>query len=237
MVTAALYDIGRMIAGFDFYPWLVMQVQEGATEIVFNKQSPKMDKYPMDQVLRRFESIIRPGPALAGLPYSFGTVGAQLAPFHQKDLVARCYAGIPVPRLKSVLPSGKERYTVTLRNIKRNPTRNSIEADWREFAAEIGARVIPDYEDEPIHLHERMALYAGAEMNLFVSNGPVMLCFLSDCPAMGFDLNQSNLGKLGVRDGQYPWLLPDRHRQIHETATLDVIRKHFYRWRDHHEWI
>jgi hypothetical protein len=137
--------------------------------------------------------------------------------------------GLQIPRLKSVLPPGKERYTVTLRNFDRFPTRNSREADWRTFAAEIGALVIPDYEVEPIGLHERMALYAGAEMNFFVTNGPVMLCFLSEYPAMGFDV-QNSPPKGVEKFGQYPFLLP-QHRQIWEPDTIENIRKHFEAWR------
>lgn len=226
----ALYSLRKKIAGFDFFPWLVMQAQAGATEIVFDTLSPNANKWPLDTVMRRFRSILWPGPALLGLPCSIGTEGAQLAPYHQADLVRLSYAGVKFPRLKSVLPPGKERYTVTLRRTQRSDGRNSREADWMVFAREIGARVIPDYDDVPIGLHERMALYAGAEMNFFVTNGPVMLCFLSEYPAMGFDVQQSPMTGFGVPFGDpYPFLLP-QHRQIYEPDELPVLRKHFELW-------
>lgn len=227
----ALYALSRHIAGFDFYPWLVMQAGHGARNIVFDIRNPKTNRWSADAVMRRFESILRPGPALLGLSCSIGTEGTQLSGYTQGELVRLCRRGFKVPRLKSVLPPGKERYTVTLREEGRIPERNSNLEAWRTFAAEIGARVIEDYEVEPIHLHERMALYAGAEMNFFVTNGPVMLCFLSEYPAMGFDVNISPMTKSGVPFGDgYPWLLPDRHRQIYETADLPTIRKHFQAW-------
>lgn len=226
----ALYPLRRFIAGFDFFPWLVMQQAHGASEIVFDTRGPKTDKWSLDVVMRRFESILKPGPALIGLPSSMGTQGTQLAPYHQADLVRLTRAGMDFRRLRSVLPPGTERYTVTLRRTQRAAGRNSREEDWRTFAAEIGARVIPDYDDEPIGLHERMALYAGAEMNFFVTNGPVMLAFLSEYPAMGFDVQNSPMMKFGVPFGQpYPFLLP-QHRQIYEPDTLPVIRKHFDDW-------
>jgi hypothetical protein len=226
----ALYELRNKIAGFDFFPWLVMQAQAGATEIVFNTRKPNCGKWPLETVMRRFESILRPGPALLGLPCSIGMMGVQLAPYHQADLVRLSYAGVEFPRLRTVLPAGKERYTVTLRRTQRAEGRNSREADWMAFAREIGARVIPDYDDEPIHLHDRMALYAGAEMNFFVTNGPVMLCFLSEYPAMGFDVQSSPMVKFGVPFGQpYPFLLP-QHRQIYEPDELPVIRRHFEQW-------
>jgi len=225
----ALYRLSEKIAGYDFFPWLVMQAQAGATEIVFDTRNPTTSKWPAAAVMRRFETLLWEGPPLLGLKRSIGTEGRQLAPYHQKDLIRLARAGVEFPRIKSVLPAGTERYTVTLRNTQRAPTRNSNEDAWRTFAAEIGARVIPDYEDEPLGPHEMVALYAGAEMNFFVTNGPGLLCMLSPYPVMQFDLNVSPIG-LGVPYGEgYPWLLPNQF-QIHESGDLPTIRKHFYSW-------
>lgn len=228
----ALYSLRTKIAGFDFFPWLVMQKNAGATEIVFDVSNPSCGKWPRETVMRRFESILLPGPALLGLPCSIGTDGdAKLAPYYQGDLVKLSYEGVKFPRLKSVRPPADVEYTVTLRKTQRSEGRNSNESAWRIFADEIGARVIPDYDDEPIHLHERMALYAGARMNFFVTNGPVMLCFLSEYPAMGFCVNDSPMDRFGVPYGEpYPFLLP-QHRQVYESDSLEVIRKHFNIWR------
>ena len=209
-----------------------MQAQAGATEIVFDKSNPNCGKWPKDTVLRRFESILWPGPALLGLKRSIGTVGAQLAPYHQSDLVRLARSGVQFPRLKSVLPPGKARYTVTLRKTQRIASRNSNEDDWRIFAEEIGALVIPDYDDEPIHLHERMALYAGAEMNFFVTNGPALLCELSDYPSMAFDNQKSTLAHIGVPFGEkYPFMRENQFL-IYEPDDLPVIRRHFKAWRE-----
>ena len=226
----ALYQLSNKIACFDFYAWLVMQAQAGATEIVFDKSNPKTDKWPRETVLRRFESILWPGPLLLGLKCSIGTVGAQLAPYHQRDLIRLARAGVKFPRLKSVLPPGKERYTVTLRKTGRSPDRNSNEPEWRRFAAEIGARVIPDYDDYPIALYERMALYAGAEMNFFCANGPSILCFLSEYPAMLFDAQNSTLTSSGLPLGEkYPFCLP-QHFMVYEPPTMEAVHRHFEAW-------
>lgn len=226
----ALYSLSTKIACFDFYAWLVMQAAYGATEIVFDKANPKTAKWPRDVVLRRFESILWPGPLLLGLKCSIGTVGVQLAPYHQRDLIRLSRAGVQFPRLKSVLPPGKERYTVTLRNTGRSPDRNSNEAEWRKFAAEIGAHVIPDYDDYPIPLYERMALYAGAEMNFFCANGPSILCFLSEYPAMLFDAQNSTLTSSGLPLGEkYPFCLP-QHFMVYEPPTMEAVHRHFEAW-------
>jgi hypothetical protein len=222
--------LSRQIAGFDFFPWLVLQAAAGAEAVAFDIREPRSGKFTLDEVARRYQSILKPGPALAGMASLESHDGIYYAPGGQQELVDFAKAGKKFPRLKSVLPPGKEKYTVTLRRTRRWPNRNSREDGWRTFAVEIGAKVIEDYDVQPIHLHERMALYAGAEMNFFVTNGPVMLCFLSEYPCMGFDVQNSPMIPLGIPMGEpYPYLL-DQHRQIYEPDTLENIRKHFDAW-------
>ena len=225
----ALYPLSRHIASFDFYSWLVLAKAAGATEILFDTSRPKTTKWAADVVRRRYESIIAPGPALAGLPSSTGTQGRLVGDPHMRFLVEHCRAGRPIERLRSVLSPGKERYTVTLRNDRRIPARNSNDAAWRAFAAEIGARVIEDYDDSPIGLHQRVALYAGAEMNFGVTNGPIHLCTLTPYPAMMFACDQNAGGFLnaGVRFGEpCPWGGP-KQRWIWEPDELPVLRRYF----------
>lgn len=224
------YDLSRRVAGFDFFLWLVLQKAFGATRISVDRSNPKTDKWPLHIVQRRIDSIIMPGPALVGLPCGDGKWGNELSRGDQHDVVQQCLAGVKLPPLKSVLPAGKARYTVTLRTTQRSPGRNSDDLVWRDFAAEIGACVIPDYDDEPIGLHERMALYAGAEQNFFVTNGPSILCLLSEYPAMCFDCQHGSLAHLGLEYGApYPFMRP-QHQQIYETPTPEAIRRHFEAW-------
>lgn len=230
MKEPALYELSKRIAGFDFFIWGVQQKAAGAERIAFDTRNPSRKRWAPDVVMRRYESILKPGAALLGMEGFEGTEGRQYGGYTQPELIAACKAGLKVPRLKSVLPPGKERYTVTLRKDARLPHRDSDEAAWCTFAAEIGALVIRDYDVTPIDLHERMALYAGSEMNFFVTNGPVMLCFLSEYPAMGFDVQNSP--PQGIEPGgQYPWLIPGLHRQIWEDDDLPVIRREFDNWR------
>jgi hypothetical protein len=226
----AIYRLRQSIAGFDFFHWLVYAKAKKATEIVFDIREPKTNKFDLATVMRRFESILLPGPALAGMEASIGTeFDIDLGVCDQRKLNHHVSNGGKFEPLRSVLPPGPFTYTITMRKFDRWPNRNSNESAWLRFGDEIGAKIIPDYEEVPIHLHERMALYAGAEMNFFVTNGPVSLCFLSDYPAAGFDVQKSK--PTGIPDGgQYPFLGKDQF-QIWQPDEYSNIRSWFDAWR------
>ena len=227
-----LYDMARHIASFNVFEWLLLAHVKGARHVVVNRQRVKAAKWPEEIVQRRIDSIVLPAPALLGMTCEIGSTGVDIGS-PSGALAVQAWNSGRMPRLKTVRPAGKERYTVTLRKTHRANGRDSDEEAWRTFAGEIGARVIPDYDVEPIHLHDRMALYAGAEMNFFVSNGPGVMCSFSEYPCMIFDthlaagsLKSDGVGGWGA---QYPWMLKNQYA-IWEAATLPNIRKHFYTW-------
>lgn len=228
----ARYDLSDDIASFDYYSWQALAVAKGCTEIVFCIDRVKETKWPADVVLRRFESIIKPGPALLGIPWRMGSDGERVHHPSMISLVEWVRAGNDFPRLKSVLPPGKECFTITMRRDARLPHFNSNEAAWRTFAQEIGARVIEDYDDQPLSLHERFALYAGAEMNFGVVTGPMHLIVCSDHPMMMFNCSAlaEPYRKCGMEFGeQYPWARPNQ-MAIWEPDSLDVLRRCFDAW-------
>lgn len=236
----ALYDLRRWLTSFNFFEWLLQAEANGASVVVFDIRGIRSDKWPAPLALQRFWSICEPGPALIGLPREvFGpgrserTDARDVAEPGGKPLVDFWKAGRRFKRLCSVREPGKARYTVTLRKTQRSPLRDSDTAVWLPFAQEIGAVVIRDYDEQPIHLHERMALYAGAEMNFFVSNGPGVLCSFTEYPCMLFNTVHARGSLLGdgIADGaQYPWML-ENQRAIWEEATTESLRRHFYHWR------
>ncbi len=228
----ARYDLALNTASFDFFTWLVLAAAKGYKEIVFGTEKVKKGRWPEDVIRKRFHSIMEPGPALLGLPHRFGDDGVIPHGPNLSYLVEHYRSGQPFPRLRSVLPSGNAKYTVTLRNNPHIPQRNSNEAAWREFASEIGGVVIPDYDDKPMHLHERMALYAGAKMNFGMVNGPMHLIVLSDYPMMMFGCHEAQhaFEICGIeRGGNYPWSLPHQST-VWEPDNLSVIRRHFAAW-------
>jgi hypothetical protein len=233
----ACYDLAVELLSFDFYGWLVARKAEGATEIVFDTSKFGPSIWPTEELYRRFDSIIAPGPALLGLPSREGkdgyrgTVGAS----RLNHLVAAARSST-LPRLRSVLAPRSARYTVTLRQqTRKSPYRNSNEMAWRQFAGEIGALVIEDYDVKPISLHERVALYAGAEMNFGVASGPMFLCTLTPYPCMSFawgrGIQEVVLTKYGMPRGtNMPWCGSDQFTFWH-SDELEIIRRCFAEWK------
>jgi hypothetical protein len=230
----ALYSLSRSIASFDFYSWLVMAKARGATEIVIDTANPRTSKWDLETVLRRISSIILPGPAFAGLRCSIGNEGGYFGEPNMSHLVQFCRDGHQFERLQAPQKRrGGPRYTVTLRRTARRPERNSNETAWRAFADEIGALIFEDFDVAPVPLKERMALYAGAEMNFGVTNGPMHLCSLTPYPMMMFacDKAAGAFANCGIGFGeQYPWASPDQ-RLVWEGDELSIMRRIFEEWR------
>lgn len=224
-VVLARYAAAEQIASFDFYPWLVLMKAKGATKIVIDRSQPKINKFPVPEVALRFESIIEPGPALAGLPMRFGDSRPHVAG-SAFELFPWVGAGKPIERLHSIKEPVDVKYTVTLRHSHRVPGRNSDDVAWRSFAEEIGATVIDDYYVRPIHLHDRVALYAGAKMNFVINSGISLLLSLTRYPVTSFVTSASHRGlaKLGILPGmKFPWML-ETQQMIWEDDTLDNLR-------------
>lgn len=226
-MVEACYDLSRYPANFNFIEFLVAARTMGATRISFDTSSvrPKFTPY---ETQKRIASILIPACELAGCDYTFDKGSKYIDPgYHMDVLIKTFHAYGKLEKLKSVLPPGNERYTVTLRNSSRYPQRNSGD-DWRRFAKEIGAFVIEDYGDEPIDLRKRMALYAGAEMNYFVANGPMMLCVCSDYPFTAFmkNVDEKYHAEHGFPVGsQLPWLT-DKQRFVWLPDTYENLRAH-----------
>lgn len=237
----ALYDTARYLTSFNFFEWLLLANAAGATKIVFDIRGIRGDKWLTPIARQRFWSICAPGPALIGLPFEVfdartmaTTAARDIAKPGGRALVNFWNAGNRFKRLSTVFAPKSECYTVTLRKTQRSPLRDSDEAVWRAFAKEIGAFVIEDYDTKPIHLHERMSLYAGAEMNFFVSNGPGILCSFTEYPCMLFNTVHAagSLAEDGIPYGApYPWMLGNQ-KTIWEIATPESLRRHFYHWKE-----
>lgn len=245
----AQYDLSQDIASTDFYSWMCLAAAEGATEIVFRiDRGFKTTKWPAERVRRRLDTLLMPGPAFLGLPCRIGSDGVRtkyLPSAH--SLQHFVLGGRNFPRLKTVLPPGKARFTVTMRRDYRIKEKNSNEPAWRQFAAEIDAVVIEDYDVGQMHPHDIMALYAGAQMNFGVNSGQFWLCALSDYPYMVFDVCDTGKATDPAHRGSIKFYFPtyglpigkkwawfnDNQHVIWEPDRIDVLRKYFDAWRKH----
>ena len=231
------YDLSRELLSFDFFGWLVQAKAAGASEITFDLSNFERDA----KRDRRITSILAPGPALADLSWRLGGDGDRMALGSSRmgALVRFAQDNPSFERLRSYLPPNRRfAYTVTLRRQANESYRNSNNEAWLAFASEIGALVIADYDDDPLDLHTRMALYAGARLNLGVACGPLMLCSLTDYPvlmlAWGKGSQHLVLQKYGIpRGGRAPWCR-DYQWALWDDDDLESIRRAFNSWERAH---
>jgi len=200
MKRVALYDLAEMPTTFDFATWCVIAKTLGANHVRFIYEGNIATwKYPEHTAWRRFANILIPLCRLAGMTYSMGAkVEGRTCPYMTGDTIKLFNSKGHIEKLKSVIQPPKGQYTtITLRDSFRNRYRNSNVEAWGKFKVyleSIGKRVIviPECEDDPVDIVERMALYAGAEMNLGANCGPMQLCLLSDAPYIVLNICPKN---------------------------------------------
>lgn len=202
----ACYDLSRYPANFNFVEFLVAAATLGATHVAIDRSKGIKGKYPKDETARRLTSIVEPACALAGCTFDYGSVGIDTG-YHISSVLSVWSEVGEIKKLQTVKPAVQCDYTVTIRKSTRYPERNSGRG-WKRFADEIGAVVIDEYDESPMHLHDRMALYAGAKMNYLVANGPAALLMFSDYPYTAFMKNVDRVyhARHGFPVGsQLPW--------------------------------
>ncbi len=227
----ARYDLAFRVASFDFFIWATHARLLGATSIVFGIDKVRSRKWSPEEIMRRYYSIVRPGAELMGLPWREGDGGVTIGTHKLQGLLE--LKRWDFPRIVTKVPPGKAKYTITLRRTDHKKFRNSIERVWREFAKEIGAHIIEDWYVDPITLEERLALYAGAEMNFGVVNGPMGLLYCSPYPMMMFDCKSCAFAwkQHGISEGQQlPFALPDQ-RLIWSKQEPKTLRQEFDKWK------
>jgi len=130
---------------------------------------------------------------MAGFTWTLGTIEKPGITFpHHYGHVQKVFKKLgSIKKLKPTYEwADKDYITVTLRKSIRNQWRDSNVKAWERFADKVGKKVVmvPDAETSPfqVDLEYRMALYANADMNLGVNNGPMALCHFSDAPYITF---------------------------------------------------
>ncbi len=230
-MTEAVYDLSEAPASFNFIEFLVAAKTQGATGILFDGTKGIKLKYSPDQTIERIESILIPSCQFAGLEGRFGPAsGDELDCGYHVSAPIICFRGFGyIEKLKTVrFPRKPFSYTVTLRNYDRQPYRNSDIDAWLRFAGDIGAVVIEDYGDKKIDILDRMALYAGADMNFGPGGGPMALCWYSDFPYLTFSKNANPLyhtKHLWPVGTQLPWKNRNQKNIWGQDSYEDIVRE------------
>lgn len=231
-----LYDLSNRPATFDIAQFCAVAGAYGVDHIRFVLGGWKKKNYTIEQAEQRYRSIVEPMPALFGMTYSVGPrEGKEFN--HMINAVMAVYAAEgKIGRIK--YPCVDKGYvTVTLRN-SRTPERNTQDAEWDKFAESCDREVIfvPDYDDEPISLQDRMELYAGAHVNMMVANGPGALCMFSDAPfismrTIGCEKSASAapwfMERLGITPGyQFQWLRPNQRLSYLDDTAENIMAEY-----------
>lgn len=231
-----LYNLANRPATFDIAQFCAVAGAYGVDHVRFVLGAWKKKNYTIAQAEERFRSIVEPMPALFGMTYSIGEPeGVEFD--HMISTVIRAYQKQGTLGHIAYPCEDKGYVTVTLRN-SRTPERNTKDDEWKKFAARCDREVIilPDYDDKPLSLRERMALYAGAHLNLMINNGPGALCAYSDAPfismrTIGCERSMSAapwfMERMGITPGfQFPWSKPNQ-RLSYLDDTLENIEAEY----------
>ena len=218
-MPCAFYDLTKNPMNVNAACFLAAAKAYGATHVRVGSSGRPKAKYDIADTARRLETIVAPLVDAMGMTWGPGVGGVN--PGHTLADARRAWKETgTIGKFQS--PRGTAKYTVTIRDYPRYPYRNSDRLVWMPFAEEIGAVVIDDFYKVPIAHDERLALYAGAEMNYFVSNGPAALCIFSDFPYRYFVTDhKDDAVKDGV--GPFPWAT-DNQKIFWGHPTLEELR-------------
>ena len=189
-----LYDLSHSPTTFDFVVWCAIAKTHGVNHVRFCIDG-RIDTRKYDDVTgwRRFGNINAPICRLFGLTFSMSEKrdGREFKYLYgHANQTYRAFGRIETIPLSA---PRSDYITITLRESFRHSYRDSNKAAWLRVQKELESRgkrvfVIHDCERAPMLIEDRMALYAGAEMNLGVANGPMALCHYSAAPYITFNM-------------------------------------------------
>jgi hypothetical protein len=230
-----LYDLSNRPASFDFVTCLSTAIAHGIKHVRFVMDRGWKPKNYTNPV-QRFNSIVEPAVTQFGLTYSVGDrIGVEVSHFFPACVDAYRKHG-RIGKIK--VQRGKGDYvTITLRK-SRTPERDSNEAEWLKFAADCDRKciIIRDYDERPLSLEDRVALYSNAYTNMMVINGPLTLCIHSDLPYISMrtiggvksgSTSPDFMRKIGIEHGfQFPWALPDQRLSYLDDTAENIMAEY-----------
>jgi len=236
----ARYDLSKYPACFNFLEFLGAAKTYGASHVDFVTANGIINKYDLEQTQERIETILLPCCRIFGVEYSFDTFntvsdGLMIDPNYHVSALLSAHAINGTIGKVDLYPYSpiKGNYSITLRNSKRFPFRNSNILAWEKFANQIGARIIPDYDDDKtISLIQKTEIWSKSQLNFFVNNGPAMVAYLSNYNYMSFfkwhHVEYHNYH--GFPEGsQFPWA-HNRQEIIWKNDDYDTLMYHFEKY-------
>ena len=235
----AYYDLSESPVNFNVMEFLGAAVAYGADHIYFDATKGVKAKFSIEETNERFASILVPCCRLMGVRYTILTekgtcpIHPIINPGYHVSALLRAYKttgciGFIKPSYNLAAEESKK-FTITLRQSDRYPFRNSDVAAWERFATRINALIIPDYIEKKIPLETKVELWANAQMNFFVNNGPAIMCYLSKIPYLSFFKWHDREYHIhhGFPDGsQFPWATKSQ-KILWEMDSYDNLMRAF----------
>ncbi len=257
------YPVSHGPLGYDYMVWLIdaemTRVREGAPaplKVGFWCGRDAERRMHSDRRRMWLDNVFRPMlPMIGAVEDERAIYGHCKEVYVPRDIVAAYHRGEKVPKLKPRIPVPYHgAVTITLREAEHGATRNSRVSDWLQFADWVQARVpaviivrdtakaddpVPGFSTSPRasrDLDYRFALYEGAAINLFVSNGPCGFAFFGSRPGLVFAEPPTGDGSgefwntpehwhecHGIKVGeQFPWCRKDQ-RYVWKADTYENI--------------
>lgn len=228
------YELLCQPTTFDFALWAILAKSLGMTKVVLGHHGRLKPKdYSEKESWERLANIIIPICEVLDLHYEVGPSEGVALMHTSSQLYNRYYEAGKLAKFVGE-PKGSGYVTVTMRN-SRKPTRNSNRPEWEKFIkwCPKPVELVEDYAVKPISLKDRLDLYAGADMNLMVNNGPAALCYFSDYPIISMknglysDEEAGNFKIHGIDVGfQWPHF-NRKQRLVWEDDSFESIKKHY----------
>lgn len=242
-MNEGIYNLSTDPTTFDFITWSVIAKTSGVDHAHFVvDEGIRTDKYDEVTAWKRFGNILIPGTKLAGLTFTVGSKREGKRFGWHYGQVERVSRETPIQKLKPTVKLNiKDTVTITLRESIRNSWRDANKENWLSFAEELKSEglnviILNDCELNPIDLQYRMALYSESLMNYGSSNGPLVLCHLSEAPYLTLNMTPPNPNGQGynliehMKKGGFPKgsqfsFKTDKQLLVYEKDTLENIRK------------
>lgn len=220
---------------YDYAVFLICAATLGAKSVHFRYEGEiQTKKFGAEIAWGRFQNIILPLTDLIGMDYTIGPGGEGITPAYHAGTVEALYKRVGKLFKFPMLEGPRGYVTVTMRESFRNEDRNSS-PDWVPFIEELKKRtrviVLPECELDPIPVETRMRLYANADMNYGVNNGPMILCQLSEAPYRIFkmivnDRWRKHHADTGFPEGSQYSFRNEKQLFVWKDDTLETLMEH-----------